>query len=67
MDSKIKLKPCPFCGSDAIVFINDGVCVICTDCGAQTPTMKDDIMRNDWPEKNCLDKVVDIWNRRYPK
>lgn len=48
-----KLKPCPFCGHDAIVF---GVCgvakALCSNCGASTgPRMS-------------LQGAIEDWNRR---
>lgn len=47
------LKPCPFCGHDAIVF---GVCgvakVICSNCGASTGP------------RLSLQGAIEDWNRR---
>lgn len=33
---QVILKPCPFCGGKAVVHVNDGVRVVCTECGAKT-------------------------------
>ena len=34
----IELKPCPFCGGKARLFVSNGVRVLCTKCGATTWT-----------------------------
>ena len=31
----IKLRPCPFCGSEAYLIVNDGARVLCPKCGAE--------------------------------
>lgn len=56
-----ELKPCPFCGSEAIVYYpaHNTVAILCSKwkCGAQI-SMGD--ARN-------IDKVVERWNRRCDK
>ena len=43
--SELKLKPCPFCGSDMIIcmqYPNGGHSGVCQMCGATGPTVSDD-------------------------
>ena len=52
-----KLKPCPFCGYDAILISNDGfppIKVVCSneDCGVETPLC--------WNEYGAINR----WNDR---
>ena len=56
----IELKPCPFCGGKARLFVNDGVRVICSKCYVGTMIMTD-VM---WQESNAVETVVATWNRR---
>lgn len=56
-----ELKPCPFCGGNARLLVNDGVRVICCKCYIGTMIMKD-VM---WQESNAVETVIDAWNRRY--
>ena len=37
----IELKPCPFCGGEAVVHVNDGVRAVCRDCGASSKGLVD--------------------------
>ncbi|WII07003.1 Lar family restriction alleviation protein [Methanomassiliicoccales archaeon LGM-RCC1] len=53
------LKPCPFCGSEELVFADeeDGSCCIrCTDCGAQVGHYRDYMSDNE--------DIAGLWNRR---
>lgn len=55
-----ELKPCPFCGGEARLLVNDGVRVICSKCYVGTINMTD-VM---WQESNAVETVVATWNRR---
>ena len=35
------LKPCPFCGGEAVLFVENGVQVICLSCGVRTSLIAD--------------------------
>ena len=54
------LKPCPFCGGEARLFVNDGVRVICSQCYAGTTIQTDMIEYNS----NAVEMVIEAWNRR---
>lgn len=58
-----ELKPCPFCGGKASLFVNDGVRVLCCQCGISTKAMCD-AMSFDGVETNATKLVIDAWNRR---
>ena len=74
----IELKPCPFCGSEAKLYVSEcGVCVMCTGgfkkgCGCKTSWYRDDYYLsglddwNDWSKakKTAVDKAIESWNRR---
>ena len=55
-----ELKPCPFCGGKARLFVNGGVRVICSKCYAGTKILTD----NMGYESNAVETVVEAWNRR---
>ena len=57
----IELKPCPFCGAPAQIYVRDGVRVVCMKCEAQTREMVDNIINN---EICAVQDVIDAWNRR---
>ena len=59
-----KLKPCPFCGKKATVYVNDGIQIVCTSphCGARTPNLTD--KEFDPKESRALWLAVNIWNTR---
>jgi Lar family restriction alleviation protein len=56
---ELKLKPCPFCGSDAEVItrnyygLRDSFLVECASCGVATPEFDDSV-----------DDATDAWNCR---
>jgi Lar family restriction alleviation protein len=58
------LKPCPFCGGKAALYVNDGVSVICPKCEASTRVLRDMICRNG-VVGNATKSVIEAWNRRY--
>ena len=51
-----KLKPCPFCGGEAYVWLNletDNYDVECLECGC------------DFQQHyGCVDEAIEAWNRR---
>ena len=55
-----ELKPCPFCGGKARLFVNGGVRVICSKCYASTRIMSDEIEY----DSSAVETVVEAWNRR---
>ena len=54
------LKPCPFCGSKARLFVNGGVRVICSKCHVGTMILTDNMEY----ESNAVETVIEAWNRR---
>lgn len=57
------LKPCPFCGGKASLFVENGVRVLCQKCRAQTSPLKDMISDSGvWG--NATEAVITAWNRR---
>ncbi len=54
------LKPCPFCGGKARLFVSDGVRVICSKCYVSTRIMSDKIEY----DSSAVETVVEAWNRR---
>ena len=55
-----ELKPCPFYGGKARLFVNGGVRVICSKCCVGT-MIQSDMMKYD---SNAVEMVVEAWNRR---
>ena len=65
----IELKTCPFCGSEAKLFVGEGgVCVVCTSCGCRTGCRDDtySLGLSLWRKykKISVDLVIEEWNRR---
>lgn len=61
-----ELKPCPFCGGQAQLFVNDGVRVICPKCRASTKILVDGMTVNG-VTGNATKAVIEAWNRRVSK
>ena len=64
-NEEIKLKPCPFCGGDARLWVwseGGGVCVMCTVCRCQTSTTSDDALLKHL--EPAVERVIEAWNRR---
>ena len=62
----IKLKPCPFCGGEAIVFVaqDHGVRVACINCVCGTFWAQDSSTAVFANKPSAIARVVDAWNRR---
>ena len=57
----MKIKPCPFCGSEArVVSCCYGSQVECSECGAMTKRYLDGMDTNRESEK----KAIEAWNKR---
>lgn len=61
--SKPELKPCPFCGGEAVVHVKDGVKVVCTKCEAETISLVDGYSKGK-PTGGAVWSVIERWNRR---
>lgn len=61
-----ELKPCPFCGGEAHLFVNEGVRVLCPKCGASTKILIDGMTASGVTE-NATKAVIEAWNRRTNK
>lgn len=56
----IELKPCPFCGGKARLFVSNGVRVFCTKCDLTTRISVD----CERIETSAVEDVIKAWNRR---
>lgn len=56
-----ELKPCPFCGGKARLFVDGGVRVVCSKCYVGTMSLTDNIVEY---ESNAVETVIKAWNRR---
>lgn len=69
----IELKPCPFCGADARLYVGEqGVAVRCSrkygECGCRTEYKQDYSavtgMDKWYKGETAIESVVEVWNRR---
>lgn len=58
-----ELKQCPCCGGKAVLYVKDGVRVICKDCNLQTITLVD-YNSVDKPCGGAIERVIERWNKR---
>lgn len=62
------LKTCPFCGGKAVLFVENGVQVMCLSCGVRTSLKADKIYQKGVSQErivtDSVDKVIEEWNRR---
>lgn len=59
----IELKSCPFCGGKAVLHVDNGVCVVCTECESRTMALRDG-RGNGKYTGSAVKSVVEKWNRR---
>lgn len=62
------LRPCPFCGGKAVLFVEHGVQVICLSCGVRTSIEADRIYQKGVSQErvatSSVEQVIEEWNRR---
>lgn len=62
------LKPCPFCGGKAVLFVENGVNVVCLSCGVRTSSKVDRIYQKGVSQErtatSSVEQVIEEWNRR---
>lgn len=63
LTGKYELLPCPHCNSEAYLFVEDGVRVICGKCSCSTTTLIDTIYGGKITG-NAVKRVIEKWNTR---
>ena len=62
------LRPCPFCGGKAVLFVENGVQVVCLSCGVRTSSKVDRVYQKGVSQEmiatNSVEQVIEAWNRR---
>ena len=58
------LKPCPFCGGAATVVVEDGVKVVCKECGSSTKGCLDKKPVKNKYKGEAITKAINLWNQR---
>ena len=62
------LKPCPFCGGKAVLFVEHGVQIMCLSCGVRTSSKVDKTFQKGISQErivtDSVDQVIEEWNRR---
>jgi hypothetical protein len=60
----IELRPCPFCGGEAILVKNDFACSVrCTKCGAETRDAET-CMGLYTTYYAIINEAAELWNKR---
>lgn len=65
LNEQYKLLPCPFCGGEASLFVQNGVRVICPKCDASSKILVDGRGARGIAG-NATKAVVRAWNTRQP-
>lgn len=65
LTERYELLPCPFCGGEAHLFVQNGVCVICPKCNASSKNLVDGRGPRG-VSGNATRAVVRAWNTRTP-
>lgn len=62
----IELKPCPFCGGDAILShrLDEDIWTHNTVKWYKIECSGCDVKTKDWPESGAEEEVIEVWNRR---
>lgn len=71
MEQAIKLRPCPFCGSDDVIISQYGTHLrstlyVCENCGCRLETGEETNYGTRWNERNIIikdDEILDIINK----